>query len=147
MNRTASETRKQAPRGSKMTPKGTKRPQKSPKTTPSGVQEGQKSDPKRQDEKRTEPRRSQDRLGPPRGRLAPTSPVQACPFGRPKRHPNRSQNDQNSKRKIKRKKNRSKTILDPSWGDLGPSWAASWGKKRPKTWENVGPREHSLFRR
>ena len=24
-------------------------------------------------------------------------------------------------------KNRSKTILDPSWGDLGPSWVPSWG--------------------
>ena len=23
-------------------------------------------------------------------------------------------------------KNRSKTILDPSWGDLGPSWVPSW---------------------
>ena len=56
-----------------------------------------------------------------------------APFGRPKRHQNRSQNDQKSKRKIKTKKKRSKTILGPSWGDLGPSWGAIVDQKTPQT--------------
>ena len=110
-----------------------KRGQRRPKTTLRGTQEGQKSDPESQDEKKTEPRRSQDRLGPPTSRCAQFSGLPGAPFGRPKRHPNRSQNDQTSKRKIKSQKKRSKTILDPSWGDLGPSWAAILGQKTPQT--------------
>ena len=48
------------------------------------------------------------------------------PFGRPNRHQNGTKNDPKTKRKFKRQKRRSKTILDPSWGDLGPSWVPSW---------------------
>jgi hypothetical protein len=47
-----------------------KRGQGHPKTAPRGAQEGQKSEPKPQDEKRTEPRRPQDRLGPPKGQIS-----------------------------------------------------------------------------
>ena len=110
-----------------------KRGQRRPKTTLRGTQEAQKSDPEPQDEKRTEPRRSQDRLGPPRCRFAhyPCAPGRS--FGRPKRHQNRSQNDQKSKRKFKTKKRRPKTILDPSWSDLGSILAPSWGHFGPKT--------------
>ena len=110
-----------------------KRGQRRPKTTLRGTQEGQKSDPESQDEKRTDPRRSQDRLGPPTGRFAQFSRPPGAPFGRPKRHQNRSQNDQKSKRKFKTIKRRPKTILDPSWSDLGSILAPSWGQFGPKT--------------
>ena len=40
----------------------------------------------------------------------------------PKRNRKRSKNEA----KIQEVKKRSKTILDPSWSDLGPSWAPSW---------------------
>ena len=92
-----------------------------------GAQDDQKSDPERQDEKRTEPRRSWDRLGPP-PRARPQ--VRAHPRGSiweaktaPKSIPKRSKIEA----KNQDEKNRSKTILDPSWGDLGPSWMLSWG--------------------
>ena len=110
-----------------------KRGLRRPKTTLRGTQEGQKSDPESQDEKRTEPRRSQDRLGPPTSRFAQLSGAPGAPFGRPKRHQNRSQNDQKSKRKFKTKKRRPKTILDPSWSDLGSILAPSWGHFGQKT--------------
>ena len=110
-----------------------KRDQLRPKTTLRGTQEGRKSDPESQDEKRTEPRRSQDRLGPPTSRFAYLSGVPGAPFGRPKRHQNRSPSDKKSKRKFKTKKRRPKTILDPSWSDLGSILASSWGHFGPKT--------------
>ena len=49
---------------------GRKWPQERPKMVLRWAEDGPKSDPKPQDEKRTEPRRSQERLGPPRGRTA-----------------------------------------------------------------------------
>ena len=89
-----------------------------------------KSDPGSQDEKRTEPRRSQDRLGPPTGSISQYPCAPGTRFGRPKRHQNRPQTDQKSKRKFKTKKKRPKTILDPSWSDLGsilpPFWDHCW---------------------
>ena len=126
---------------------GSKRGQRRPKTTLRGTQEAQKSDPESQDEKRTEPRRSQDRLGPPTSRFAYLSGVPGIPFGRPKRHQNRSQNNQQSKRKFKTNKRRPKTILDPSWSDLESILAPSWGQFGQKPLENVLFRENSLFRR
>ena len=92
-----------------------KRGQRRPKTTLRGTQEAQKSDPESQDEKRTEPRRSQDRLGPPRCRFAHYPCAPRVPFGRPKRHQNRSQNDKNRSEKSRVKK------TDPrrSWARLG----------------------------
>ena len=110
-----------------------KRGLRRPKTTLRGTQEAQKSDPESQDEKRTEPRRSQDRLGPPTSRLAQLSGAPGRPLGSRKRHQNRSQNDQKSKRRFKTMKKRSKTILDPSRSDLGSILALSWGQIRPKT--------------
>ena len=49
-----------------------------PKNDPKGGQEDQKIEPKPQDEKRTEPRRSQDRFGLTQGAGAP---VRAHPWG------------------------------------------------------------------
>ena len=121
-------------------------PKNDPKTTTKRPQDDQKRDPERQDEKRTEPRRSWDRLGPPQGRFPKFRRAPGGPFGRPKRHQNRSQNDQKSKRKIKSQKNRSKTILDPSWGDLGPSWVPSWGPGNALALRLPMFREKSLFR-
>ena len=127
-----------------------KRGQRRPKTTLRGTQEAQKSDPESQDEKRTKPRRSQDRLGPPARRLAQLSGVPRAPFERPKRHQSRPQNDQTSKRTIKMKKRRSKTILDPSWSDLGSILGRSWPRLEvhfdKKELENVIFREKTFFR-
>ena len=47
------------------------------------------------------------------------TPTLGGSFCHPQTTQNETQNDQKSKRKIKRRKERSKTILDPSWGDLG----------------------------
>ena len=121
---------KTTPRAAKNNPK---RSPRRPKTTPRGAQDDQKSDPERQDEKRTEPRRSWDRLGPPRCRFAHYPCAPRSPFGRPKRHQNRAQNDQKSKRKFKTKKRRPKTILDTSWSDLGPILGSIWAKNHRKT--------------
>ena len=118
-----------------------------PKTAPRGAQEGHKSEPKPQDEKRTEPRRSQDRLGSPCvGGYPQFGVTPGAPFGSPKRYQNGAENDQKSKRKIKRQKNRSKTILGPSWGDLGPSWVPSWGPGNALALRLPMFRENSLFR-
>ena len=124
-----------------------KRGQRRPKTTLRGTQEAQKSDPESQDEKRTEPRRSQDHLGPPTGRFAHFSRLPGAPFGRPKRHQNRSQNDKKSKRKFKTKKRRPRR----SWTHLGAILGRSWPHLGvilgQKPLENVMFREQSLFRR
>ena len=122
-----------------------KRSSRRPKTTPRGAQDDQKSDPERQDEKRTEPRRSLARLGPPRCRFAHYPCAPGTSFGRPNRHQNLSQNDQKSKRKFKTMKKRSKTILDPSWSDLGSFWGAILGEKALETVYFKRFREKSLF--
>ena len=124
-----------------------KRGQRRPKTTLRGTQGCQKSDPESQDEKRTEPRRSQDRLGPPTSRCAQFSRNPGAPFGRPKRHQNRSPNDQKSKRKFETKKRQPKTILDPSWSDLGSILAPYWGQFGPKTIGKHNLSLNKLFRR
>ena len=96
-----------------------KRSPRRPKTTPRGAQDDQKSDPERQDEKRTEPRRSWDRLGPP-PRARP--PARAHPRGSiweaktaPKSIPKRS--------KIEAKNQEEKK---PIQDDLGPVLGRSW---------------------
>ena len=55
-------------------PKGPKRPQVHPQKAPRGTQKRPKNEAKPQDEKRTEPRRSQDRLGPPKGSISIVRP-------------------------------------------------------------------------
>ena len=67
-----------------------------------------------------------------------------APFGRPKRHQNRSQNDKKSKRKFKTKKRRPKTILDPSWSDLGSILAPSWGQFGSKLTPRWGQDRHKI---
>ena len=90
-----------------------------PKTAPRGAQEGQKSEPKPQDEKRTEPRRSQDRLGPPTGRFAQFSGIPRGSIWEPKSAPKRNQKQ--SKIEAKNQDDK-KTIQD----DLGPVLERSW---------------------
>ena len=126
---------------------GPKRGQRRTKTTPRGTQEVQKSDPEPQDEKRTEPRRSQGHFEPPRVPISQDLRAQRGPFGRPNRHQNRHPNDQKSKRKLKMKKSdprrswtRLGAILGRSWPHLGVNFG-------PKPLENVMFREKSLFRR
>ena len=58
--------------------KAPKRPPERPTTSPKRPPNDKKSDPERQDDKRTEPRRFQDRLGSLPG---PIPQVQACPWG------------------------------------------------------------------
>jgi hypothetical protein len=55
-----------------------KRGQGHPKTATKGDQEGQKREPKPQDGKRTEPRRPQDRLGPPKGQISQNPCAPRC---------------------------------------------------------------------
>ena len=52
----------------------------------------------------------------------------------------------NRSEKSRDNKNRSKTILGPSWGDLGPSWVPSWGPGNALALRLPMFREHSLFR-
>ena len=96
-----------------------KRGQRRPKTTLRGTQEAQKSDPESQDEKRTEPRRSQDRLGPPQGPICvPQRPPRGSIWEAktaPKSIPKRS--------KIEAKNQESKKLIQD---DLGPVLGRSW---------------------
>ena len=105
---------------------GPKQRQERPKTIPRGAQEGQKSEPKPLDEKRSEPRRSQDRLEHPRGRFAQSAPPPGLRLGGQNATKIDPKTIQNRSEKSRGKQKRSKTILDPSWGDLGPSWVPSW---------------------
>ena len=128
---------KSEPRRAKNDPQraqnGPKRSQRRPKTTPRGTQEVQKSDPEPQDAKRTEPRRSQDRLRPPSVRLAQLSRPPGAPFGSPKRHQNRPPNDQRSKSEnSRRKKNDPSRFWTRLGAILGRFGAPSWAKKRLK---------------
>ena len=124
-----------------------KRGQRRPKTTPRGTRWAPKSDPEAQDEKRTEPRRSQDRLGPPQGRLPQVQRPPREPFGSPKRHQNRLQNDQKWKRKINRQKSHPRRSWTRLGAILGRSWPHLEANFGPKPLENVMFRDKSLFRR
>ena len=109
---------------------------KSTKTTPGAPKNDPKTTKKAIPNDKTKQGPNQDDLwivlDQPQGVQPQFGVTPGVPFGRPKRHQTRSQNDQKSKRKIKTNKNRSKTILDPSWGDLGPSWVPSWADLDPK---------------
>ena len=103
----------------KKPPKAPKRPQEHPKTIPKRAQEGKRSDLEPQDDKRTEPRRFQDRLG-----SAPRGPTPVCTHSRgtiweaktaPKSIPKRS--------KIEAKNQDEKK---PIQDDLGPVLGRSW---------------------
>ena len=125
-----------------------KRGQRRPKTTLRGTQEAQKSDPESQDEKRTEPRRSQDRLGPPTVRFAYLSrPPPGLHLGGqngtkidPKTIKNRSENSRRKKGDPRRSWTHLGAILGRSWPHLGVILDQ-------KPLENVMFREKSLFRR
>ena len=124
-----------------------KRDQIRPKRTLRGTQEAQKSDPQSQDEKRTDPRRSQDRLGPPTCRFAQFSRPPGAPFGSPKR----SQIDPTTIKNRSEKSRRKKGDPRRSWTHLGAILGRSWPHLGvilgPKPLENVMFREKSLFRR
>ena len=94
-------------------------PKNDPKTTKKAIPNDKTTREPNQDDFKT----VLDPQGPSKPQFGVTP---GAPFGRPNRHQNGTKNDPKSKRKFKRKKNRSKTILDPSWGDLGPSWVPSW---------------------
>ena len=82
---------------------------------PRGAEEGPKSDPKRQVEPRTAPRRSHDQLECPGGGGYPQFGVTpGTPFWHPKTTQDEAQNDPKSKRKSQKQKERFKTIKDPS---------------------------------
>ena len=98
-------------------------PKRPPKTTRRGTQEAQKSDPESKDEKRTEPRRSQDRLGPPTRRLPP---AQRRPRGStweakmvPKPTPKRSKFEAKIQDEKKAIQDDLGPVLERSWVDLG----------------------------
>ena len=65
-------------------------------------------------------------LDPPKGPEQRFVRTLGGSFGRPNRHQNGTKDDAKTKRKLKSQTKRSKTILDSSWGDLGPSWVPSW---------------------
>ena len=87
---------------------GQKRPQNDPKTTKKAIPNDKTKKGPNQDDLWTV-------LAPPKGPDQQLARSPGAPFGRPKRHQNRSQNDQKSNRKIKTKK------TDPrrSWARLG----------------------------
>ena len=106
---------------------GLRRPRTS-KRRPRSTQEAHKSDPESQDEKRTEPRRYQDRLGPPTHRLPQAQPPPRGSIWESKTAPKSIPKRQKIEAKIQHEKRRPKTILDPSWGDFGSILAPSWGQ-------------------
>ena len=110
-----------------------KKHQNDPQSTPKRPQNETKTTPRRPKKRSRTTRRQENRtktiLGPSWTSPGPISTVQhssRAPLGSHFGSQNRSENDTKSKRKFKRPKHRSKTILDPSWGDLGPSWVPSW---------------------
>ena len=110
-----------------MSPKGPKRLQEPPKTTPRGGQEGQKSEPEPQDDKRTKPSRSHDRLWPPKGPKRPnllTSQgriweAKTAPKPIPKRTKIETKIEEEQKNDPRRSWTRLRTILGRSWPHLG----------------------------
>ena len=114
-----------------------KRGQRRPNTTLRGTQEGQKSDPESQDEKRTEPRRSQDRLGPPTGRLAPAQPPPRGSIWEAKTAlksiPKRSKVESKIQDEKKALQDDLGPILERSWVDLGLILGSFWAKNHWKT--------------
>ena len=125
---------------------------KSTKTTPGAAKNDPKRSPRRPKKRSRTTRRKKDRtktiLGPSWTPPGPIPQVQTCPWGSiweaktaPKSIPKRSKIE----RKIKTKKKRSKTILDPSWGDLEPSWVPSWADLDPKI--VLSPRAALVFQK
>ena len=99
-----------------------------PKWSKEGPKMVQKATPNRKTKKGLNQDDPKTDLDPPRGRFADFSLTPRGSFGRPKiRHQKGAKNYQTSKRKIKRQTQRSKTILDPSWSNLGSILAPSWG--------------------
>ena len=93
-----------------------------PKNDPKGGQEDQKIEPKPQDEKRTEPRRLQDRLGLTQGARPPVQHSSPSPLGshfgiqngtktEPKTIQNRSENTRGQKNDPRRSRTRLGAIL------------------------------------
>ena len=106
------------------------RPQNDPKSPPKRIQEEAKRATKANPNGKTKKEPNQDDLKTVFVPLGPSKPqfggVPGGPFWRPNRHQNEAENSSKTKRKLKRQKKPYKTILDPSWSDLGPSWAPSW---------------------
>ena len=122
--------------------KAPKRPPEGPKMVLRGAQDDQKSDPERQDEKRTEPRRSWDRLRPPTGWFAQLSaPPPECIWEAktasksiPKRSKIEAKN-QESKKSIQEGLG---SVLRRSWAVLGAilgSWKRSGTTPADVSWK------------
>ena len=101
-----------------------KRGQRRPRTTLRCIQEAPKSDPESQDEKKSEPRRSRDRLGPP---MAPKLSLLGTPRGSiweakmaPESIPKRSKIEAKIQDEKKATQDDLGPILERSWVDLGP---------------------------
>ena len=135
---------KTGPREPKMTQNeargAPKRPQEAPKRL-------KKANPNRKTTKEPNQDDPKTVLDRPRADYHQFSRPPGAPCGSPKRHQHRLQNDQKSKRKIKRQKELSKTILDPSWGDIGSFGGAILGEKTSETICFKRFREKTLFRR
>ena len=120
---------KRHPRTENWPPEGRKWHQERPKMVIRGAEDGPKSDPKPQDEKRTEPRRSQDRLGPPKCRFAHYPCAPGRPFGTPKRLKIEAK-IQDEKKAIQDDLG---PVLERSWVDLGPILGSILSKNHWKT--------------
>ena len=106
--------------------KSTKPTHRAPKNDP-------KTTPRRPKKRSRTTRRKKDRtktiLGPSWTPPGPICIAQPCPRGsilEAKTAPKSIRKRSKIEAKNQDEKNRSKTILDPSWGDLGPSWVPSW---------------------
>ena len=117
---------------------GPKRGRRPPKTSPRGTQEAKKSDPESQDEKRTESRRSQDRLGLNSGGVPPVYPHPRGaiwdPKMAPKPIPKRSKIDAKIEDEKKATQDDLGAVLERSWFDLGPTLGSILAKKYWKTY-------------
>ena len=129
----------ESPRWSKTRPKAT---QDDPKRHPRGSKKRTRTARRKKDRTKTIPRPSWTAhqpiclvQRPPRGSIWE-------PKTAPKSIPKRTKIEV----KNQDEKNRSKTILGPSWGDLGPSWVPSWGPRNALALRLPMFREHSLFR-
>ena len=110
-----------------------KRGLRRPKTTLRGTQGAQKSGPESQDEKRTEPRRSQDRLGPPNRRLAQPSGLHLGGQNGTQTDPKTIKNRHENSDEKKAIQDDLGPVLGRSRVDLGPILGAILVQKYQKT--------------
>ena len=142
------DSREQEERGDKRESESSKMPPRDAQNEPKKAQNGARSDPRRPQEelrraKKANPNRKTKKepnqddpktvLDPPGARFPS---IHALPGAHlraqigTKTDPKTIKHRSN---KSRGKNKRSKTILDPSWSDLGPFWGAILGEKKPQT--------------